>query len=84
MLIVKVEVWPGGEENEAFEIGRMEIANITASGHVCDYSARITQEEEILLMVPALDKAISVKAHSRRAGPWKLVKRVLDQAFPSS
>jgi len=82
MLVVKVEVWPGGDENGAFEIGRMEIGNMTASGHVCDYKARITQEKEILLMVPSLDKTVTVKSHSRRAGPWKLIKRVLEKALP--
>ena len=43
MLVVKVEIWPGGHEASAFEIGRMEVVNESGLSQVSGYSAHIIQ-----------------------------------------
>lgn len=79
MLVVKVEVWPAGDEAGAFEIGRMEVVNESSLSAVSDYSAHIVQQETPRLQVAPFDLRTQVRAHSRSDGPWALVKRVLDQ-----
>ena len=51
MLVVKVEVWPAGDEAGAFEIGRMEVVNESSLSAVSDYSAHIVQQETPRLQV---------------------------------
>lgn len=78
MLVVRVEIWPGGIEADAFEIGRMEIINESGLSAVSDYSAHVIQRECSRLKVAAADRRIHVRAHARRDGPWKLIQKVLD------
>lgn len=37
MLVVKVEIWPGGSKEDGYEVGRLSAGNITAYGEVCSY-----------------------------------------------
>ncbi len=37
MLVIKAEIWPCGEISEAFEVGRMGIANISGLTTLSDY-----------------------------------------------
>ncbi|EKU73163.1 hypothetical protein SAMN05518668_10164 [Sphingobium sp. YR657] len=80
MMIVKIEVWPGGVETAPREIGRMVIANLSNLAEISDYSVHIEQTETPRLHVPAIDTRVTVKTHPRRDGPWALVRRALDQA----
>jgi len=79
MMVVKVEIWPGGDATRPYEIGRMEVANESNLAEVSDYSARIVQLATERLGVPAIDAEVTVAQHPRSDGPWALVKRVLDQ-----
>lgn len=82
MLVVKVEIWPGGNEAAAREIGRMEMANISDLAAVSDYSVQIVQAATPRLGVPAFNEQVTVEGHARRDGPWRLVKRALDRLLP--
>lgn len=37
MLVVKIELWPGGREQEATEIGRAAIVNVSGLADLSDY-----------------------------------------------
>lgn len=72
MLVVKVEVWPGGNEDRAFEISRIGIANEQLRKERSSYSvtALLTRDkkEEVV--------RTEVRDHERSAGWIPLVRRV--------
>lgn len=46
LLVVKVELWPGGRESGAREIGRAAIVNISSLNEVSDYLVIAADEME--------------------------------------
>lgn len=79
MLVVKVEIWPGGSETSSFEIARLELINVSDLAEVSDYVAHINQSGAAHLGVPSFYRQLAVSSHSRCDGPWRLIKRTLDQ-----
>lgn len=78
MLIVKVEVWPGGEFDRAIEISRVGIANVSASpAPMADYdvTALLARDGD-----ETVAKAI-VRSHDRDLGWMPLVRRSLSGLF---
>lgn len=73
MLVMKVEVWPGGDESSAFEIARMGIANVSESDGVSDY------EITALLDRDTVEEVVKTEAlkHERSTGWMPLVRRTL-------
>lgn len=70
MLVVKVEMWPGGDEESAKEIGRMGIANVSNLREMSNYVAVVkddTGKEDLRV----------VERHPRSAGFEELLLRVL-------
>lgn len=70
MLVVKVEIWPGGDEETAKEIGRMGIANVSNLREMSNYVAVLkddTGKEDLRV----------VERHPRSAGFEELLLRVL-------
>ncbi len=76
-LRVILQIVPGGREELAYEIGRMNVSNVGDCEHVrkgegtqCWYVANIDGDD--------LDE---VKlSHTREDGAWALVRKVLDYA----
>lgn len=79
MMVVTIQICPGGDETSAFEIGRMRIENESRLAEVSDYTAQIAQMENRRLGVPGMDVRVEVSSHPRRDGPWALLKRILNQ-----
>lgn len=74
MLVVKVELWPGGRESEATVIGRAAVANVGGL-IVSDY------------IVVARDNQGGgperlVRGHRRDAGLWPLLSRAFAPGSP--
>lgn len=69
MLVIKVELWPGGDPKKAREIGRLGLANVSNLNEDSDY-----------VFVSANDRGEIaegvVRSHKRSAGFWKLVQRM--------
>lgn len=78
MMVVSVQIWPGGDESFRFEIGRMEVSNMSNLAEISDYHAHVVQQSAPRLDVDAIDRIVWAKGHPRREGAWALVKRVLD------
>lgn len=68
MLVVKVELWPGGDENQAVEIGRAAIANLNPSFDVADYL--VVGLDQRGLRVERV-----VRRHRSDHGVWALLSR---------
>ena len=58
MVVVKIEIWPHGDESKAREIGRAQIANVGGTADVGEYECRLAHAERF--------------AH--RSGWWKIGK----------
>lgn len=73
MLVVKVEVWPGGDAKRAREISRIGISNTSELSPVSNYDVTALMNrdgvEEVL--------QTEVCNHEREAGWSALVRRVL-------
>lgn len=73
MLVIKVELWPGGNKDRAREIGRIGMANVSNLASTSDYIFVSTTDRK--------EEAEGfVEAHPRAAGFWKLVARLADLA----
>ena len=76
MLVVKIELWPYGNENEKEELGRMEIIN-DGSGTLRrgNYDVRVCRKDNY-------DKYVRegrVEGYARKSySVWELVKRSLN------
>lgn len=73
MLVVRVEVWPGGDADRATEISRIGITNTTGAAENANY-------EVVGLMCRDGDEQVvrsEVLTHLRSAGWMPLVRRVL-------
>jgi hypothetical protein len=81
MLVVKVELWPGGDERRAEVIGRMTISNVgTHPDHPKrgNYVARLMRKGT----ERTVQRAAEVLDYPRLHYPvWKLVKRALEALY---
>lgn len=73
MLVVKVEVWPGGDDDGAFEISRIGLANMTNLAEFSNY------ELTALLNRDSKERSYrgEVNQHDRSLGWVPLVRRAL-------
>ncbi len=75
MLVVKIEIWPGGHEERATEIRRIEIYNKTNLQPISDYGMRVFDMEYLSELIYEGE----VKRHKRSLGAMKLLQRVLNK-----
>lgn len=81
MLVVRVEVWPGGAEHRRREIGRARIANVSDLDDVSDYAFEIEGDGSTRLGVRPVRLEGSVERVPRSESAWQLLRRILDRAF---
>lgn len=77
MLVVKVEIWPGGEADRAVEISRIGISNTSRTLAVADY------DMVALLARDAEEEVVKgrITGHERDLGWAPLVRRALLNLF---
>ena len=79
MIVVKIELWPGGDPGRCREIGRMTLTNLgTGTEYRGNYIARVMRRgtEE------TVQREAAIEGHARKAAPiWHLVQKALDGAF---
>lgn len=71
MLVVKVEVWPGGDSGRSYEISRLGIGNRSSLAELSDYSVTALTERDT-------EEAVLrsfVNGHQRSHGWMPLVQR---------
>lgn len=75
MLVVKIELWPGGRESDAREIGRAAIVNVSSLAWVSDYIvlSRDDRGEGPQRMVGG---------HRRDDGFWRFISRAFAPGGP--
>lgn len=81
MIVVKVELWPGGDPKRARDLGTATIANVSALGEHSDYEVRLLKGAEYSNRPGTLYKAgkvISFPRTDKRWGPWELLALALE------
>jgi len=89
MIVVRIEMWPKGDESKRREIGRTYIYNAGGSLTRGDYEVRVCRKNRFKF---TLDNLRSGKGFTRSAriedyprlayNIWRLVARALVGAFP--
>lgn len=89
MIVVKIEMWPKGDEEAKREIGRTYIYNAGGSLTRGDYEVRVCRKKRFKT---TLDNLRSGKGFTRKArvedyprlsyNVWRLILRALRAAFP--
>lgn len=79
MLVLRVEIWPGGDQDRAHEIARVGIANTTCLRSISDYSvvhiddigtvsrARVNRHQRALGWLPLAARALAALGSSAQA-----------------
>jgi hypothetical protein len=70
MLIVKIEIWPGGNEANAKEVARAAFGNVSDLADISDYCGLFTSDD-------GTEKPVFVKNHNRSDGCWVLLAKAL-------
>lgn len=82
MIVVKVELWPGGDESRKVDLGTAEIANISGLADVSSYSVRLLKGKAYSPNgAGQLYKEGRVDGYPRRDrrwGPWELLALALE------
>lgn len=81
MIVVKLELWPGGDESRAVDLGKAIIANASGLADLSGYEVRLLKGEAYSRRPGDLYKAGRVPAFPRkdkRWGPWELLALALE------
>jgi hypothetical protein len=75
MLVVKVEVWPGGRENMKRELARARIGNVSNLANTSDYVVTAKEGDNSIVGTPAWESKGRLDGHDRRQSVWALVAK---------
>jgi len=84
MLVVKVELWPGGDADRARELCRMAIWNNGGDADHGDYGVVIPKSTSHGARSPGVWRAGTVRRFARRSarvGVWDLLRSALNNAL---
>lgn len=84
MIVVKIELWPLGDESRSQEIGRMEIANdatktYKTGGNRGDYAVSLMRRGTI----DKVQRVGRVEDHARNSiTVWNLIHKAIKSVYP--
>ena len=81
MLVVRAEIWPGGDADAGYQVGEIKVANESDLAELSNYSAEVTQMAAPSHGVTGIATRVQVNDHYRRDGAWALILRVLEIAL---
>ncbi|MEH2472398.1 hypothetical protein V1281_006412 [Nitrobacteraceae bacterium AZCC 2161] len=79
MLVVTVDLVPGGYEPLRRTIGSMRVVNVSNLAHVSDYSVDVMEDANPLTGNPPCKAACTVLAHDRRQSVWTLLAKASEE-----
>ena len=81
MIVVKLELWPGGDQNRAIDLGSAHITNVSGLADLSTYKVELLKGERYSRRPGDLYKRGVVAAYPRkdkRFGPWELLALALE------
>ena len=89
MIVVKIELWPLGNEDEKREIGRTYISNVGGTPTRGDYKVRVCRKGQFeydprkALEGRGFTRTGEVSNYPRKSyNVWRLILRALQSCFP--
>ena len=90
MIVVKLELWPRGDESKKSEIGRTYINNIGGSNNIGNYKVRVMKKrqenvppKEVFRNQKGILRTSTVYNYPRLSyNVWRLIIRALKSSFP--
>jgi hypothetical protein len=79
MLVVTVDIVPGGYESHRHTIGSMRIANVSDLSDVSDYVVEATESANPLTGEPTRNATCMVLAHDRMQSVWALLAKASEE-----
>ena len=81
MIILNVDLVPGGLQARRRTIASMRIANLTDLADISDYSVDVLEAANPLVGTPPRNGSCSVERHHRRQTIWALIARAAEAAM---
>jgi hypothetical protein len=81
MIIVTIDLAPGGFAQRRRTIASMRIANVTRLADVSDYEVNVLEAANPLANTPPRNAGYCVKSHDRRQSVWALIARAANAAM---
>lgn len=92
MIVVKLEMWPKGDESKKYELGRTYIFNAGGTAQRGDYEVRVCRKSREgnyektarqLVEGKGFTRTGRLENHPRQSyNVWRLIIRALRSAFP--
>jgi hypothetical protein len=79
MLVITLDLVPGGYESYRHTIGSMRIANLSNLADISDYSVEVMEAANQLTGDPSWNAKCIVLAHDRRQSVWALMARACEE-----
>jgi hypothetical protein len=80
MLVITIDLLPGGYESNRRTIGSMRIANVSNLADVSDYAVDVMEGANPLTGSPAQSASCKVTGHDRRQAVWVLLAKAAEAA----
>lgn len=77
MLIVRAEIWPGGDGRCRYPVGEIVAANESELAAVSAYCGAISQEPAPHIVIEGWRREFTLSCHRRNSGVWPLVAAIL-------
>jgi hypothetical protein len=75
MLVIRVELWPGGDERFKTVLARAGIGNVSNLAEVSDYELVASEGANPLTGTPPWKGRVLLHQHDRRQSVWALVAK---------
>jgi len=79
MLIVRAEIWPGGDGRRSVTIGEIIAANESQGADASTYAGSVTQESAPQINIAGWRREFMLADYPRKNGVWPLVAAILEQ-----
>ena len=80
MLVITVELWPGGDASRSSVIAAGTVANVSKLAEESDYECQIGAHGHAALGIPATQSRFTIYGHKRRDGVLALLSRVFTRS----
>jgi hypothetical protein len=84
MIVVKIELWPGGDSSRAIDLGKAHIANESDLAPSSTYSVRLLKGARYSSRPGDVYKTGEVRGFPRNSvqvGPWELLYLAIESAI---
>ncbi|MFG1349068.1 hypothetical protein [Xanthobacter autotrophicus] len=76
MLVIRVELWPGGDKARARTLAEASVTDMSGLSDVSDYHAMALEHGSDVTGLPDQAGGFMIAQHPRRSSVWLLVAKV--------